>query len=85
MSKRVTENENKFTTAAVAAVAVAGSSKASTATANNDDSIENSVVDGESLSKSEAVKKSTARPNKRTRSDERHKVHLNNPNKTSFY
>jgi len=73
MSKRVTENENKFTTAAVAAVAVAGSSKASTATANNDDSIENSVVDGESISKSEAVKKSTARPNKRTRSDERHK------------
>ena len=74
MSKRVAENENKFTsaaaaTAAVAAVAVAGSSKASISTASND-SIEN--VDAES----EGVKKSTGRPNKRTRSDERNKVRI---------
>ena len=82
MSKRVAENENKFTsaaaaTAAVAAVAVAGSSKASIATASNDDSIEtNTVVDDESIAKGEGVKKTTGRPNKRTRSDERNKVRI---------
>ena len=79
MSKRVAENENKFTsaaaaTAAVAAVAVAGSSKASISTASNDDSIEND--DDESIAKGEGVKKTTGRPNKRTRSDERNKVRI---------
>ena len=81
MSKRVAENENKFTsaaaaTAAVAAVAVAGSSKASIGTANNDNRIETNIVDDESIAKSEGVKKTTGRPNKRTRSDERNKVRI---------